>query len=159
MPIDHFPSSWHTPLERLRAWLVTDASALLVLAWSALGHAVAYGWLHSGVTHPAEMWMPLPTWSVVWAVVATLALGGAAFHRTFLSTVATGAAVGLHGAWALSHLGGALFGDFERGFVGFTAYSSLVLLMLWALWRGARTEIQIKTVKEIEGGDRAGDTV
>ncbi|AJE32497.1 hypothetical protein B842_03220 [Corynebacterium humireducens NBRC 106098 = DSM 45392] len=153
MPIEYLPAPVQPWARRLRGWLLSDASALLVLAYSAWGHAAAYQWIHTQVTHPAEAYFGFHVWALVWAGVGVLALAGAVWHRHLVATLATGAVVGIHALWAASHLGGALVGDFARGYVGFSVYSSLVLLTFWSLWRGARTEIQIRP---IEGEHSAG---
>lgn len=97
--------------------------------------------------------MGLQSWSLVWGLVAILTLAGAVWHKSVWPTVGTGAAIGLHCLWAFSHLGGAMFYGFDRGYIGFAAYSTTVLLMFWALWRGSRSEIHIKEMKELPDGD------
>lgn len=156
MPIDRMPQRWQPFLYRLRRWLLSDAAALLVIAYSGLGHALAYWWLHTDINHPAERYMALPWWAVVWGLTGALAVAGAVFFRTHVSTAAVALGVGLHTLWATSHLGGAVTGDYARGYVGFVGYSGMVLLMFWALWRGYRTEIELRPVgggSVADGGD------
>ena len=153
MPIDRMPRRWQPFLYRLRRWLLSDASALLVVAYSGLGHALAYTWLHTEISHPAERYMALSWWAVAWALSAVLGVAGAVWYRTRVSSAAVGLGVGLHSLWALSHLGGAVTGDFARGYVGFVIYSGMVLVLFWSLWRGYRTEIVLRQV----GGGTVGD--
>ena len=76
MPIVHLPPSWRPPLERLRAFLLTDATAMLILGVSIILRGVSYMPV-TGVgvsSHPAEGALPISVWAVVWIGVGVLCL-------------------------------------------------------------------------------------
>ncbi|CAM5462823.1 hypothetical protein [Corynebacterium variabile] len=76
MPIDHLPRRLCGPAERIRDGLLTDATALVILGAGMIARGISYSDIAgpgpSG--HPAESWMTMGTWSIVWVAVGVLCL-------------------------------------------------------------------------------------
>ena len=93
--------------------------------------------------HPAESWMTMGTWSLIWVAVGVLCLAIAPWHRTVTAALAVGAGVGLHLLWALSFLYES-WHDGGRGWVSSISYFMIVALVSWSVWRGSRIEIRVR---------------
>ncbi|MGO3788732.1 MAG: hypothetical protein ACTJGE_08280 [Corynebacterium variabile] len=90
MPIDHLPRRLCGPAERIRDGLLTDATALVILGAGMIARGISYSDIAgpgpSG--HPAESWMTMGTWSIVWVAVGVLCLTIAPWHRTVTAALA-----------------------------------------------------------------------
>lgn len=149
MPIEHFPKSWYPFLYRLREFLKTDATVMLVLGLGILTRGVSYlPWLRPPVkgTHPAESIFTMPTWSFVWIIVGVICIAGAFIGASRIQTLGFSIAIALNMAWGVSFLFSSVFSDSPRGWVSSIGYFSVVALALWGVWRGRAGEIQIKGV-------------
>jgi hypothetical protein len=145
VPIDHLPRRLRAPAERLRDSLLTDATALVILGAGMIARGVSYsdvaGPGPSG--HPAESWMTMGTWSLIWVAVGVLCLAIAPWHRTVTAALAVGAGVGLHLLWGLSFLYES-WHDGGRGWVSSISYFMIIALVSWSVWRGSRIEIRVR---------------
>lgn len=149
MPIERFPQEWQPALYRLREFLKTDATVMLVLGLGIVIRGVSYlPWLRPPVrgTHPAETIFTMPTWSFVWIIVGVICIAGAFIGAGRMQTAGFALAIGLNTAWGLSFLFATLFGDSPRAWVSAIGYFSIVALALWGVWRGRAGEIHIKGV-------------
>ena len=141
MPIDHLPRRWQPPLERLRGFLLTDATALLILGVSILLRGVSYIPHEIGGridTHPAEGALPISVWAVVWIGVGVLCLVAAPWHEGPVAAVALGLGIGLNALWAASFFTATITGEMSRGWVTGTGYATVALVVLWGVWRDKR---------------------
>lgn len=145
MPIDHLPRRLRGPAERIRDGLLTDATALVILGAGMIARGISYSDIAgpgpSG--HPAESWMTMGTWSIVWVAVGVLCLTIAPWHRTFTAAISVGAGVGLHLLWGLSFLWQSIE-EHSRAWVSSIGYFMIVALVSWAVWRGSRIEIRVR---------------
>lgn len=145
MPIDHLPKRLRAPAEKLRDSLLTDATALVILGAGMIARGVSYsdvaGPGPSG--HPAESWMTMGTWSLIWVAVGVLCLAIAPWHRTVTAALAVGAGVGLHLLWGLSFLYES-WHDGGLGWVSSISYFMIVALVSWSVWRGSSIEIRVR---------------
>lgn len=145
MPIDHLPRRLRAPAERIRDGLLTDATVLVILGAGMIARGISYsdvaGPGPSG--HPAESWMTMGSWSMVWVAVGVLCLAIAPWHRTVTAALAVGAGVGLHLLWGLSFLYES-WHDGGRGWVSSIGYFMVVALVSWSVWRGSRIEIRVR---------------
>lgn len=145
MPIDHLPKRLRAPAEKLRDSLLTDATALVILGAGMIARGVSYSDVAGPGTsgHPAESWMTMGTWSLIWVAVGVLCLAIAPWHRTVTAALAVGAGVGLHLLWGLSFLYES-WHDGGRGWVSSISYFMIVSLVSWSVWRGSRIEIRVR---------------
>ena len=145
MPIDHLPRRLQPAADRIRGFLLTDATALVILGAGMIARGISYsdrvGPGPSG--HPAESWMTMGTWSIVWVAVGVLCLGIAPWHRTLTAAISVGAGVGLHLLWGLSFLWQSIE-EHSRTWVSSIGYFMIVALVSWAVWRGSRIEIRVR---------------
>lgn len=145
VPIDNLPRRLRGSGERIRDGLLTDATALVILGAGMITRGISY----SGIAgpgpsgHPAESWMTMGTWSIVWVAVGVLCLTIAPWHRTVTAALAVGAGVGLHLLWGLSFLWQSIE-EHSRTWVSSIGYFMIVALVSWAVWRGSRTEIRVR---------------
>lgn len=140
MPIVHLPQRWQSPLMRLRGFLLTDATALLILGVSIILRGVSYLPLTGGgmSSHPAEGALPIEVWAVVWIVVGVLCLVAVPWHKGMVAAAALGLGIGLNALWAVSFFAATITGEMARGWVTGTGYATVVLLVLWSVWRDKR---------------------
>ncbi|AKN59601.1 putative membrane protein [Corynebacterium phage LGCM-V6] len=148
MPIDHLPEKVQPAAYRVRAFLMTDSTALLLLAvvQTAVGLYYLPGALGDPLQwqRPVESIMPLTIWAGVHIAVGVLCLVAAFTHRTYLDVVGLALAIGLSISWAFSLLVGAV--EYQQAvlwLVGVLTMSVTVSLM-WAVWRGKRGDIPLE---------------
>lgn len=153
MPIDHLPPPLRRPATRLRDTLLTDATALIILGAGLIARGISYsdvaGPGPSG--HPAESWLSMGTWSLIWVSVGVLCIGIAPWHRSITAALALGTGVALHLLWGLSFLWDSWHGS-DRSWVSSIGYFMIVGLLAWSVWRGSRTEIRVR--EEVPDGGR-----
>lgn len=92
--------------------------------------------------HALENLLPVTVWAWVWIGIGVLCLTAIAWRR--ISSAAVGLAVGIHTAWALSFIGGWMFGDSMRGWLSALNYFGIAFLFLWAISRGTRAEVTLR---------------
>lgn len=148
MPIEHLPPRLRSPARRLRGFLISDAPALLILGLGILARGLSYSPHVFGPApriggHPAEAALPMPVWSIIWVAVGALCLVSAVWSRRKIAALAVGFGVGLNMLWAGSFVAATITGDMARGWVSAVGYASVALLVMWAVWRGARAEVTI----------------
>ena len=161
MPIEHLPSRLRPPARRLRDFLTSDAPALIILGLGILARGLSYSPHILGPApriggHPAEAALPMPTWSIIWVAVGVVCLIGAVWSRRKVAALAIGLGVGLNMLWAGSFVAATITGDMPRGWVSAVGYASVALLVVWAVWRGARAEVMIPkgaVADELRRGD------
>ena len=154
MPIDHFPERIRPGAYRLRGFLMTDASALLILAAGCLAGGVGY--LQGdqvpmlATTHPAERLMLPQTWGVIWLGVGLLCIL-AAWSRSLpveMAALATG--VGIHILWGSSYFAQCIMGGDPHAWISAISFWMVASLVAWAVWRGKRGDVSFPK----EGGPR-----
>lgn len=145
MPIEHLPPRIRHPVERLRAGLMTDGTALVILGAGIIARGISYSSIAgpgpSG--HPAESWIPMEWWSLVWVTVGVLCCAAATRPRSLLAALALGSGVALHILWGASFAWQALE-DHNRSWVSSIGYFMISALVLWSVWRGSRTDIRLR---------------
>jgi hypothetical protein len=126
-------------MRQARRFATSDEAGLLIVGTIAAVRAFAYTPLtlppETKATHPAEAWVSMDVWSVVWGVVAVLCFAAAVAWRTRPAAVAFGAIVGLHALFGFSFLFATLSGDMGRGWVSANSYVAISFLVLWGLSR------------------------
>lgn len=148
MPILFLPARWHPPARKLRNFLLTDATALLILGIGILFRGLSYtpgilGPAPQSGSHPAEVMLPINAWAAVW-IIAGVACIAAAFTRSeILDAVALGLGVALNISWGVSFIAATAIGDSPRGWVSAVGYFSIAALVMWAVWRGKRGDVHI----------------
>lgn len=147
MPIDHLPPPLRRPAERLRAWALTDAVLLVFLGLGCVARGVSYldykpSAVLAGMQHPAEAWMGLETWGVVWIVAAVLCVVTSHRPKSRMANAALCAGIGLHILWGLSLLNAGVW---------LTAawYLLFAAVIIYTIWRGSRQELKIREVRSV----------
>lgn len=161
MPIEHLPPRLQAPATRLRAFLMTDATVLIILGVGIIGRGISYipsEWTGRIDSHPAEGALPLAVWSLIWIAVGILCLVAAFWPEGWPAAAGIGAGIGLNTLWAGSFLTATINGTMPRGWVSAIGYLTIALLALWAVWRGKRvadiTPISREAVvRELHRGD------
>lgn len=147
MPIEHLPSRVQPTARLVRAFLMTDSTALLLLAVVQIAVGVYYFPHVLGDPlqwqRPAEMIMPITAWAWVHIGIGALC-GAAAFtDRGHIDVVALAVATGLNVSWAFSLLAAAVkYQQTVLWLVG-VLILSLTGSIMWAVWRGKRGDIPI----------------
>lgn len=159
MPIDHIPAHLQPPFIRLRAFLLTDATALLILGVSIILRGVSYLPLTGGgvSSHPAEGALPIGVWAIIWIGVGVLCLVSTLWHEGPVAAVALGLGIGLHALWGASFFTATITGDMSRGWVTGTGYATVIVLALWSVWRykrGGAMPSREEVAHELRRGDQ-----
>lgn len=160
MPIDHFPPRIRRPAEKLRRFLLTDATALIILGVSIIFRGISYIPTEVGGrvdTHPAEGFLPMEVWALVWIGVGILCITTAPWHDGKAAAVAIGLGIGLNIFWAGSFYTASITGEMPRAWVTGTGYAALAVAILWAVWRGKRVPLPVPSQEEIANELRRGD--
>lgn len=148
MPIDHLPPRFRSPAEKLRGFLLTDATVMLILGVAMIARGLSYRDLGSVVLfHPMDVSLPLWVDSALWTGVGVVLVVGARWHECRIARLALSAATGLLTLWGLLFLFAPPAQFAQRGVI----YLALALITLWAVWRGRRGEIRV-----LEGVAHAG---
>ena len=150
MPIDHLPERMKPAAQRTRAWCLTDAPVLVILAVGIILRGVSYTpWLMSPsaqASHPAEGVLPMTAWAVVWISVGLACLVAAWVPRA--APVAVGAGIGLSILWGASFIADSIIDRSLRGWLPSVGYLQIALIVLWAVWRGRREEVTKQEVRD-----------
>lgn len=141
MPIDKLPQKYQPVAYRLRAFLMTDATALLILGVCFLARGA--GWLiRRGPAGPHPMTLigfPVTAWIAVAVTLGLACLATAVWHQSRLGALVLALAVALVTLWGMAFLPESLATFLERGSV----YLALSVMTMWAVWRGKRGEITL----------------
>lgn len=136
MPIDHLPPCIRHPAERARDFLLTDGAVLLIVGVAFVIRGAAYLG-QNPPSHPAERFLPLEAWAIVWMVIGVANLCCARWHESPAAAGAISVAVGLMTLWAASMA--------VAGAPGSAAiYGGLALGTVWSIWRGNRTTVRVE---------------
>ncbi|STC97454.1 hypothetical protein [Corynebacterium renale] len=141
MPIDKLPPRYQPAAYKVRAFLMTDATALIILGACFLARGV--GWLiRRGPAGPHPMTMigfPVTAWIAVAVTLGVACLVVAVWHQTTAGAIVLAIAVALVTLWGMAFLPASVATFLERGSV----YLALSVMTMWAIWRGRRGEITL----------------
>ena len=142
MPIDHFPARTRPTLQRVKRWGLTDGFALLLLGVGIFLRGLAYTDLFPPLDnqHPAEEFLPLEIWGVVWVAVGVLCIAAAAYPSSRVARWGMTAAVGLMALWGASYIGDSVAERDARRWTQSIGYLTIALMTMWTVWRGHRHE-------------------
>lgn len=149
MLIERLPTSVQPTARRVRAFLMTDSTAIIILGIGILARGLSYlpivlGPPPSKGAHPAEGLLPIEAWGLVWVIVGILCLLAAFTKQQVLEVLALCAGVALDCLWGFSFIQGAIIaGQGSRLWVSSIGYFSIVALVMWAVWRGKRGDIPL----------------
>lgn len=147
MPIEHLPPRVQPTARRVRAFLMTDSTALLLLAvvQAAVGAYYLPHVLGDPLRweRPVEAIMPITAWAWVHLGVGVLCAVAAVTDRWHVDIVALALATGLNLSWAF----GLLAASVEHNQSVLWLVGILILAMtaavMWAVWRGKRGDIPL----------------
>lgn len=147
MPIKQLPQPLRPPVERLRRFLLTDATVLIILGVACIARGFSYtGAVSSIRTHPAEGLLSIGWWAVIWIAVGVACIVSSPWHRSVTAALALAAGASLHVLWALSFIWVSIDGSMPRGWVSSIGYIAVSALVLWSVWRGSREEVRVREV-------------
>lgn len=143
MPLEHLPERWQPRAYRVRDFLMTDATAQIVMGIVILLRGMSYAPVILGPpplhgSHPAENILPLNVWAAIWIGVGVVCVAAPFTRRARLEAASIGAGVFLHMLWGFSFLSLTLLGEAERSWVTSLGYFATAFLVAWAVWRGKR---------------------
>lgn len=152
---------WREYGRRVRAWLHdyfrSNGGGLAIMSAFVLCRAVAFLTAPSprvfGPAHPADMWaIPPVVWGALFGLIGLIGLGHMVVRRRWYGNMAFAIVATLLMVWGTLFLVTSLWAWLERG----SAYFCVVGLAVWAMKRGARTEVKVTPrVREVA---RAIDT-
>lgn len=137
MPIDYLPEPLYTPAERLRSFLLTDASVLVIVGVAMLARGIGLLPPPGQDIHPWEGSIPLSAWIVVWVGLGVTSIIAAPWHKTKVAAYILATDVMLITLWGATFV----FVDADELFSRGAIYLGWSLTILWAVWRGRRGEI------------------
>lgn len=145
MPIERLPTSVRPAAYRVRAFLMTDSTALLILAGVQIAVGVYYvpdvlgdplQW-----QRPSELALPLTAWAWVHIIVGVVGVVAAITRKFHLDTVMLAVSTALNLSWASSLMVASVeHGEAVLWLVAVLIFALTVSLM-WAVWRGKRGDI------------------
>lgn len=147
MPIKYLPEPLQPGALRVRAFLMTDATAIIILGLGVFIRGLSYtpygaGRPPSPGSHPAETFLPLHIWAVVWVAAGAACIVAAFLKNDTVKIAALAMGTSLNTLWGCSFL----FSGFTehgnpRAWVSSIGYFSIVALVMWAVWRGKRGDM------------------
>lgn len=149
MPIEHLPKRFHPVAYRLRGFLMTNSTALLILAGMqiAVGFYYLPGCLGDPLSwhRPNAILMPVHVWAWVHITIGVIGIIAAIMRRCHLDTIMLMIATGLNLSWASSLLVAAV--DYSESVLWLVAVLifALTVSLMWAIWRGKRGDIPFRT--------------
>lgn len=152
MPIEHFPARCKPVAYRVRSWLLGDAPLFLACAVIAGAYAAVYSPLIPSIMpriHPLESWVNLPTWGVIWGVLAAGLLITAVHERYRLAMHTLSAWSGVMALWGMKYISTWALGEWERGVGVGVVHVTVPVIVAWAVWRGSRAEYIVKAEREV----------
>ncbi|MFI5504452.1 hypothetical protein ACFLIN_03695 [Corynebacterium kutscheri] len=154
MPIDRLPARFYPVAYRVRGFLMTDATALIVMGVASLVRGVSYLPVFMPppriTSHPVEGTIPVEGWALVWIAISVLCLTAAVTHLPVLDATAIGLGIGLHVMWGLSFITSTLVDGSPRAWTSSIGMLSTAALVSWAVWRGKRGDIDDRG--QVDGG-------
>ncbi|WP_181995792.1 hypothetical protein, partial [Corynebacterium diphtheriae] len=145
MPIEHLPKKMQPVALRARAFLMTDSTALLLLAVVQLAVGLYYlpGIFGDPLQwqRPAEMIMPIIAWAWVHLAVGGLCAVAAVTDRWHVDIVALALATGLNLSWAFSLLAASVEHNQSVLWLVGVLILAMTVSLMWAVWRGKRGDI------------------
>lgn len=155
MPIEHLPPRVQPTARRVRAFLMTDSTALLLLAVVQLAVGAYYlphvlgdplRW-----ERPVEAIMPITAWAWVHLAVGGLCAVAAVTDRWHADIIALAIATALNLSWASSLLAASVEHDKSVLWLVASLIFCMTASVMWAVWRGKRGDIPLA---EDKGGSR-----
>lgn len=142
MPIQYFPKRMQPPLLKLKRWGLTDGFALLLLGTGIFLRGAAYTDLLPPLDnrHPAEEFLPIGVWGVVWMIIGAVCIVGAGFPSSKVARWGMTAAVGLMVLWGVSYIGDSIADRDPRRWTLSINFFTIALMTMWSVWRGHRRE-------------------
>lgn len=142
MPIQYFPKRVQPLLMRLKRWGLTDGFALLLLGVGIVLRGAAYTDLLPPLDnrHPAEEFLPIGVWGVVWMIIGAVCIVGAGFPSSKVARWGMTAAVGLMALWGVSYIGDSIADRDPRRWTLSINFFTIALMTMWSVWRGHRRE-------------------
>ncbi|OJH93713.1 hypothetical protein BKD74_08625 [Corynebacterium diphtheriae] len=145
MPIEHLPPRVQPTARRVRAFLMTDSTALLLLAvvQAAMGLYYLPGVLGDPLRwqRPVESIMPIIAWAWVHLAVGVLCAVAAVTDRWHVDIVALALATGLNLSWAFSLLAASVEHNQSVLWLVGVLILAMTVSLMWAVWRGKRGDI------------------
>lgn len=145
MPIERLPMRVQPAAYRVRAFLMTDSTALLVLAAVQIAVGVYYlpGCLGDPLQwhRPTEMIVPLTTWAWVHIIVGAVGVVAAIIRKYHLDTVVLAVSTALNLSWASSLMVASVEHDQAVLWLVAVLIFALTASLMWAVWRGKRGDI------------------
>ncbi|CAB0627913.1 hypothetical protein BKD86_0210920 [Corynebacterium diphtheriae] len=145
MPIEHLPPRVQPTARRVRAFLMTDSTALLLLAvvQAAMGLYYLPGVLGDPLRwqRPVESIMPIIAWAWAHLVVGGLCAVAAVTDRWHVDIVALALATGLNLSWAFSLLAASVEHNQSVLWLVGVLILAMTVSLMWAVWRGKRGDI------------------
>lgn len=140
MPIQRFPKRLHPMLLRVKKWALTDGPILVMLGVGVFLRGLSYTDLFPplGDRHPAETFLPIDVWGIIWSIVGVLCLAGAWRPYSRLAKWALTLAVSLMTLWGFSYVGDSIADHDGRRWVQALNFLALAGIAMWAVWRGER---------------------
>ncbi|CAB0824070.1 hypothetical protein ACQX2R_12315 [Corynebacterium diphtheriae] len=155
MPIEHLPKKMQPVALRARAFLMTDSTALLLLAVVQLAVGLYYlpGIFGDPLQwqRPAEMIMPITAWAWVHIGIGALCVAAAFTDRWHADIIALAIATALNLSWASSLLAASVEHDKSVLWLVASLIFCMTASVMWAVWRGKRGDIPLA---EDQGGSR-----
>lgn len=153
MPIERLPTSVRSAAYRVRAFLMTDSTALLILAGvqAAVGLYYLPGVLGDSLQwqRPVESIMPIIVWAWVHIIVGVVGVVAAITRKFHLDTVMLAVSTALNLSWASSLMVASIEHDQAVLWLVGVLILAMTVSLMWAVWRGKRGDIPI-------GEDRRG---
>ncbi|WP_042891587.1 hypothetical protein [Corynebacterium ulcerans] len=147
MPIEHLPPRARPAALRLRRFLMTDSTALLVLAVVQIAVGVYYLPRVLGDPlqwqRPAEQVMPITAWAWVHIAVGVVCFVAAFIDRLKLAIIALATSTGLNLSWAFSLLAASIEHDQAVLWLVGVLILAMTVSLMWAVWRGKRGDIPL----------------
>ena len=140
MPIEHLPPRFKPVAYRLRAALMSDAAAMLIVGVMAQAKGFTY-LARPAFYHPAESWFELHTWAIIWIIVGSASMFSTMIPRTWFALLAFGTIVGMNVLWGLSYAWGSIVSDMNL-WASAINHWGISTLVVWAVWRGSRRHIR-----------------
>ncbi|WP_368267092.1 hypothetical protein [Corynebacterium ulcerans] len=145
MPIERLPAKMRPTARRVRAFVMTDSTALLILAVVQIAVGVYYvpdvlgdplQW-----QRPSELALPLTAWAWVHITVGVIGVIAAVLRRYHVDTVMLTVFTALNLSWASSLMVASVEHDQAVLWLVAVLIFALTASLMWAVWRGKRGDI------------------
>lgn len=139
MPVDKLPARFAPAGYRARAFLMTDATLLIVLGLYLVMRGIGMLPPPLGDLHPWESLVPATMWAGVWIGLGVASLLVAPWHSRRVASLVLAADVMLTMLWGMTFV----LADFDQFVARGSVYLALGTLVVWAVWRGKRSEVKV----------------